>query len=41
VIWILAFLYLISALLTKFITLPDNAKTTSHIKPEVTMEMVP
>jgi MFS family permease len=27
VIWILAVLYLVSAVLTKFITLPDNAKT--------------
>jgi MFS family permease len=32
IIWILAILYLISALLTKFITLPDNAKTVHHIK---------
>ena len=31
VIWILAILYFISALLTKFITLPDNARTTSHV----------
>ncbi|MEO6001473.1 MAG: MFS transporter [Chitinophagaceae bacterium] len=30
VIWILAILYFISALLTKFITLPENAKTASH-----------
>lgn len=30
VIWILAVLYLISAILTKFITLPDNAKTAHH-----------
>jgi MFS family permease len=28
--WILAILYFISAFLTKFITLPDNAKTTHH-----------
>lgn len=28
VIWILAILYLVSAVLTKFITLPDNAKTS-------------
>jgi len=27
VIWILAILYLISAILTRFITLPNNAKT--------------
>jgi polyol permease family len=32
VIWILAILYFISALLTKFITLPDNVKTINHIK---------
>ncbi len=32
IIWVLAILYLISAFLTKFITLPDNAKTLSHIK---------
>lgn len=32
VIWILAILYLISAILTKFITLPDNAKTAHHVK---------
>jgi polyol permease family len=31
VIWILAILYLISAILTKFITLPDNAKTAHHV----------
>jgi MFS family permease len=30
VVWILAILYLISALLTKFITLPNNAKTSHH-----------
>lgn len=30
VIWILAVLYLISAVLTRFITLPDNAKTARH-----------
>lgn len=30
VIWILAVLYVISAILTKFITLPDNAKTAHH-----------
>lgn len=28
--WILAILYIISAVLTKFITLPDNAKTLHH-----------
>jgi polyol permease family len=31
VIWILAILYFISAVLTRFITLPDNAKTASHV----------
>lgn len=30
VIWILAALYLISAVITRFITLPDNAKTVHH-----------
>jgi len=34
VIWILAILYFISAILTRFITLPDNAKTAHHIKVE-------
>jgi len=32
VIWILALLYLVSALLTKFITLPNNAKTIRHLE---------
>lgn len=31
VVWILAGLYFISAFITKFITLPDNAKTAAHI----------
>ena len=31
IIWILAMLYFISAFLTRFITLPDNAKTAHHI----------
>ncbi len=31
VIWILAVLYFISAFLTRFITLPDNAKTAHHV----------
>lgn len=31
VVWILAGLYFISALLTKFITLPDNVKTAHHV----------
>lgn len=40
IIWILAVLYLISAILTKFITLPDNAKTLHHVKSEgVQVEM--
>lgn len=30
VIWILAGLYLVSAVITRFITLPDNAKTAHH-----------
>lgn len=30
VIWILAALYLLSAVITRFITLPDNAKTAHH-----------
>jgi polyol permease family len=36
-IWILAVLYFISAVLTKFITLPDNAKTLHHVKPDNTI----
>lgn len=32
IIWVLAILYFISALLTKFITLPDNAKTLHHLQ---------
>jgi polyol permease family len=32
VIWILAALYLVSAIITKFITLPDNAKTLHHTR---------
>jgi polyol permease family len=31
VIWILAILYVISAILTKFITLPNNVKTINHL----------
>ena len=31
VIWILAILYIISAILTKFITLPNNVKTINHL----------
>ena len=36
IIWILAVLYFISALLTKFITLPDNAKTLHQVKADNT-----
>jgi polyol permease family len=32
VVWILAGLYFISAILTKFITLPDNVRTAHHIR---------
>jgi polyol permease family len=32
VVWILAGLYLVSAILTKFISLPDNAKTAHSVK---------
>lgn len=35
VIWILSGLYLISAVLTKFITLPDNVRTAQHIRTDV------
>lgn len=35
VVWILAGLYLISALLTKFITLPDNVRTAHDVRKEV------
>lgn len=35
VVWILAFLYLISAILTKFITLPNGAKTLNNELPAV------
>jgi polyol permease family len=37
VVWILAALYLISAILTKFITLPDNAKTAHQVKEEINL----
>ncbi|GEO11182.1 MFS transporter [Segetibacter aerophilus] len=40
VIWILAIMYLISAILTRFITLPDNARTTNHMNTEVVMKPV-
>ena len=41
VVWILAILYLISAILTKFITLPDNAKTAHDVQHEVTENILP
>lgn len=37
VIWILAILYVISAVLTHFITLPDNAKTAHHVKGDLNL----
>lgn len=37
VVWILAGLYFVSALLTKFITLPDNARTAHQVKKEATL----
>jgi polyol permease family len=37
VVWILAGLYFISAVLTKFITLPDNVRTAHHIKADVSL----
>ena len=40
VIWLLAILYFISAVLTRFITLPDNARTANHITGEVALEPV-
>lgn len=40
VIWILAILYLISAILTKFITLPDNAKTAHSLSSSPTKEKI-
>jgi polyol permease family len=40
VIWILAILYFISAALTKFITLPDNAKTAHKINDDLLVEPV-
>jgi len=38
VIWILAVLYIISAILTRFITLPDNAKTAHSNYEEAAVE---
>ncbi|WP_346320517.1 MFS transporter [Chitinophaga sp. YIM B06452] len=41
VIWILAVLYVISAIITKFITLPDNAKTLHHtLQPEEKLQTI-
>ena len=40
VIWILTILYLVSAVLTRFITLPDNAKTTNHINDDILLEPI-
>lgn len=39
VVWILAGLYLISALLTRFITLPDNVRTAHEIKEDVLLKL--
>lgn len=38
VVWILAGLYLISALLTKFITLPDDVETAHHVSRDVVVK---
>lgn len=38
VVWILAGLYLLSAVLTKFITLPDNVRTAHDIKQDVVLK---
>jgi polyol permease family len=38
-IWILAGLYLVSALLTKFITLPDNVRTAYDIKEDALLKL--
>ena len=38
VVWILAGLYFISALLTKFITLPDNVRTAHHVKDDALLK---
>ncbi|CAL1520700.1 MFS transporter [Chitinophaga sp. MM2321] len=32
IVWLLALLYFISAVITRYITLPDNAKTTHHME---------
>lgn len=39
VVWMLAGLYLISALLTKYITLPDNVRTAHDVKQDVLVKM--
>jgi polyol permease family len=38
VVWILAGLYFISALLTRFITLPDNVRTAHHVNEDVLLK---
>ncbi len=40
VVWILAILYVISAILTRFITLPDNAKTSHHANKDAALNTV-
>lgn len=40
VVWILATLYLVSAVLTRYITLPDNARTINHVPSEAVLEPV-
>jgi MFS family permease len=40
VVWILAGLYFVSAILTKFIQLPDNAKTAHSINPDAEIAAV-
>ncbi|MGE7776234.1 MFS transporter [Chitinophaga sp. NPDC101104] len=40
VIWILAVLYVISAIITRFITLPNNAKTLHQTQPEATIQPI-
>lgn len=40
VIWILAVLYVISAVIARFITLPNNAKTLHQTQPEATIQPI-
>ncbi|WP_126246456.1 MFS transporter [Chitinophaga rhizosphaerae] len=40
VIWILAVLYMISAIIARFITLPNNAKTLHQMQPEATIQPI-